>query len=121
ATIAACAGIATLLSLIPFSRSVEQSYPLLSLSDSPAQFSIPTIPEASDNPSGFPGFMTEAVLSIPLNVSGVVPGSVVLVSGVNLTVGASDDAHCTRAWAAQAPHICAWSQAQYPHCTVKPN
>src|SRR2546430_7416779 len=98
ATIAACAGVATLLSLIPFSRSVEQSYSLISLSDSPAQFSIPTIPEAPDNPSGLPSFMTEAVLSIPLNVSGVVPGSVVLINGVNLTVDSSDEAHWRPDW-----------------------
>ena len=119
ATIAACAGIATLLSLIPFSGSVEQSYPLISLSDSPAQFSIPTIPEASDNPSGFPGFMTEAVLSIPLNVSGVVPGSVVLINGVNLTVDSSDDAHWTRGWDGQYQQLWPGSQRQNLNYQVK--
>jgi hypothetical protein len=119
ATIAACAGVATLLSLIPFSRSVEQSYSLLSLSDSPAQFSIPTIPGASDNPSGLPSFMAEAVLSIPLNVSGVVPGSVVLINGVNLTVDSSDDAHWTRGWVGQYQQLWPGSQRQNLNYQVK--
>jgi hypothetical protein len=119
ATIAACAGVATLLSLIPFSRSVEQSYQLLSLRDSPAQFSIPTIPEAPDNPSGFPSFITEAVLSIPLNVSGVVPGSVVLINGVNLTVDSSDDAHWTRGWVGQYQQLWPGSQRQNLNYQVK--
>jgi hypothetical protein len=119
AIVAACASVATLLSLIPFSRSVEQSYPLLSLSDSPAQFSIPTIPEGPDNPSGLPNFMTEAVLSIPLNVSGVVPGSVVLINGVNLTVDSSDDAHWTRGWVGQYQQLWPGSQRQNLNYQVK--
>src|SRR6266436_5457320 len=119
ATIAACAGVATLLSLIPFSRSVEQSYPLISLSASPAQFSTPTIPEAPDNPSGLSSFMSEAVLSIPLNVSGVVPGSVVLINGVNLTVDSSDDAHWTRGWVGQYQQLWPGSQRQNLNYQVK--
>ena len=119
ATIAACAGVATLLSLIPFSRSVEQSYPLISVSASPAQFSTPTIPEAPDNPSGLPSFMSEAVLSIPLNVSGVVPGSVVLINGVNLTVDSSDDAHWTRGWVGQYQQLWPGSQRQNLNYQVK--
>lgn len=112
ASIAVCAGIATLLSLVPFGRSVEQSYPLLSLRDSPLQFSIPPISKAPDNPSGLPSFMTEAVLSIPLNVSGLVPGSVVLINGVNLTVDSSDDVHWTHGWVGQYQQLWPGSQRQ---------
>jgi hypothetical protein len=119
ATIAACAGVATLLSLIPFGSSVEQSYPLISLSDSPASFSIPTIPEAPDNPPRLPSFMPEAVLSIPLNVSGVVPGSVVLINGVNLTVDSPDDAHWTRGWVGQYQRLWPGSQRQNLNYQVK--
>jgi hypothetical protein len=119
ATIAACAGMATLLSLIPSSRSVEQSYPFLSIRDSPAQFSIPPIPKVPDNPSGLPSFMTEAVLSIPLNVSGVVPGSVVLINGANLTVDSSDDAHWTRGWVRQYHLLWSGSQRQQLNYQVK--
>lgn len=119
ATIAACAGMATLLPLIPFSRSVEQSYQLLSLRDSPAQFSIPPIPKVPDNPSGLPSFMTEAVLSIPLIVSGVAPGSVVLINGVNLTVDSSDDGHWTRGWVGQYQQLWPGSQRQDLNYQVK--
>lgn len=119
ATIAACAGVVMLLSLLPFSRSVEQSYPPLSLSDSPAQFSIPAIPEAPDNPSGLPSFVTEAVLSIPLNVSGVVPGSVVLINGVNLTVDSSDDAHWIRGWLDRYQQLWPGTQRQNLNYEVK--
>lgn len=119
ATIAACAGVATLLSLLPFSKSVEQSYPLLSLSDSPAKFSIPTIPEAPGNPSGLPSFVTEAVLSIPLNVSGVVPGSVVFINGVNLTVDSSDDSHWIRGWVGRYEQLWPESQRQNLNYQVK--
>src|SRR5207249_11363155 len=77
------------------------------------------MPEASDNPSGFPGFMTEAVLSIPLNVSGVVPGSVVLINGVNLTVDSSDDAHWTRGWVGQYQQLWPGRQRQNLNYQVK--
>lgn len=119
ATIAACAGIATFLSLIPFGRSVEQSYPLLSLRDFPAQFSIPPIPKVSENPSGLPSFMTEAALSIPLNVSGVLPGSVVHINGLNVTVDSSDDVRWTRGWVGQYQQLWPGGQRQNLNYQVK--
>lgn len=119
ATIAACAGIAALLSLIPFGRSVEQSYPLLSLSDSPAQFSIPPIPKVPDNPHGLPSFMTDSLLTIPLNVTEVPPGSLVIINGFNLTVDSSDDGRWTRGWVGQYQQLWSGSQRQNLNYQVK--
>lgn len=109
-TIAASIGAATLLSLIPFSSRVEQSYPLRATKDSPVQFSIPTIPEARDNARGLPGFTPEASLFIPMNVSGVAPGSVVLIDGVKITAESSDDSQWTRGWLRQYEQLWPGSQ-----------
>ncbi|HEY6384349.1 MAG TPA: hypothetical protein VIX91_01565 [Candidatus Acidoferrum sp.] len=111
-TIAASIGAATGLSLIPFGSRVEQSYPLLATKDSPAQFAFPPIPESQDNPSGLPGFVSDTLVSIPVNVSGVAPGSVVLIYGMKITVDSSDDSHWTRGWVSQYGQLWPGSQRQ---------
>jgi hypothetical protein len=63
--------------------------------------------------------MTEAVLYIPLNVSGVAPGSVVLINGVNLTVDSSDDGRWTRGWVGQYQQLWPGSQRQNLNYQVK--
>jgi hypothetical protein len=118
-TIASSLGAATVLSLIPFGSRVEQSYPLLAIKDSPGQFAFPPIPESRDNPSNLPSFTSDTILSIPVNVSGVVPGSVVLIDGMKITVDSSNDSHWTRGWVNQYRQVWPGSQRQNLSYEVK--
>jgi hypothetical protein len=111
-TIAASIGAATVLSVIPFGSRVEQSYPLLPSKDSPVQFTIPSIPESQDNASGFSPFTSDALLSIHVNVSGVAPGSVVLIDGMKIAADSSDDSYWTLGWVGQNRPLWPGSQRQ---------
>ena len=118
-TIAASVGTATLLSLIPFASRVEQSYPLLATKDSPAQFTIPPIAESLGNPSGIPDFISDTLLSIPVNVSEVAPDSVVLIDGMKLTADSTDDSHWTRGWVSEYRQLWPGTQRQTLSYAVK--
>jgi hypothetical protein len=109
-TIASSIGAATILSLIPFSSRIEQTYPLLPIEDSPGQFTFPSIPVSRDNSSNFPSFTSDTNLSIPVNVSGVAPGSVVLIDGMKITVDSSNGSHWTRGWESQYRQLWPGSQ-----------
>jgi hypothetical protein len=118
-TIAASVGSATVLSLIPFASRVEQSYPLVATKDSPVHFSIPTIPESQESSPGLPAFISDTLLSIPVNVSGVRPGSVVLIDGMKITADSSDDSHWTRGWVSEYRQLWPESQLQNLSYEVK--
>ena len=118
-TIAASVGAATVLSLIPFASRVEQSYPLVATKDSPAQFTIPPILESQENSSGLPGFTSDTLLSIPVNVSGVAPGSVVLIDGMKITADSPDDSHWTRGWVSEYRQLWPGTQRQNLSYEVK--
>jgi hypothetical protein len=109
-TIAASIGAATVLSLIPFGSHVEQTYPPLAAKDSPAQFAMPTVPESQGNLSGFPDLTSDIHLSVPVNVSGVATGSVVLVDGRKISVDSFDDSHWTRGWVSEYQQLWPGSQ-----------
>jgi len=100
-TIAAALVAATVLSLIPFGSHVEQTYPLLAAKDSPAQFRIPAVPESQEHSSGLPDLSSDTRLSLPVNVSGVATGSVVLIHGMKITVDFVNDSHWTRGWVSE--------------------
>jgi hypothetical protein len=117
-TIASCLGAATVLSLIPFGGRVEESYALLATKDSPAQFTMPAIPEFQGKPTGLPEFSSDTPLSIPMNVSGVAPGSLVVIDGMKIT-DSSDDSRWTRGWSRQYQQLWPESQRVYLSYEVK--
>jgi len=118
-TIAASVGAATVLSVIPFGSHVEQTYPLLAAKDSPVQFAVPSVPESQENLSGFPDLTQETRLFVPVNVSGVATGSVVLVDGMKITVDSFDDSHWTRGWVSEYQQLWPETQRQNPSYEIK--
>jgi hypothetical protein len=118
-TLAACIGGAAVLSLIPFGSRIEQSYPLFAAGDSPAQFNIPSIPESHNNSSNSPRFSRDPVLSIPINVSGIAPNSVVRIDGMKITVDSLDGSHWTRGWVGEYGELWPGSQRQALNYQVK--
>jgi hypothetical protein len=116
-TLAGCFGAATVLSVIPFGRSVEESYPLLATKDSLVQFTIPAIPESQSNPSALPDLTSDVRLSIPMNVSGVASGSVVVIEGMKITADPSDDSRWTRGWIGQYGQL--WPEGQRAYLTYE--
>jgi hypothetical protein len=116
-TIAAGLGAATVLSLIPFGGRVEQAYPLLTMKDSPAQLAIPPIADHPDIAPGLPSFASEVALSIPVNVSGVAPGSVVLVDRMKITVDSGEDSHWTQGWVGEYHQL--WPETQRENLTYE--
>lgn len=108
-TIAGCLGAATVLSLVPFGSRVEQGYPLVAVKDSAAQFAIPPVAQFAENGTISPGFRSD-ILSIPVNVSGVAPGSVVLADRMKITADSDEDSRWTRGWAGEYRQLWPGSQ-----------
>lgn len=117
--VAASVGAATVLSLIPFGGRVEQSYPVLAAKDARVQFAFPPIPESQDNPSNLRSVTSETALSIPVNVSGVAPSSVVFIDGMKITVDSPSDSHWTRGWVSEYQQLWPGSQRQNLSYAVK--
>jgi hypothetical protein len=110
-TLSTSLGAVTVLSLIPFSSRIEESYPLLDMKDSPAQFATPQIAKSQDDQSASRDLSSDVSLSIPVNISGIAPGSVVLVNGIEIR-GDTSDSHWTRGWQGQYGQLWPGSQGQ---------
>lgn len=118
-TVAGCLGAATALSLIPFGSRVEQAYAFLATKDSPVQFAIAPIAEHPENTniSDLPSLASDIVLSIPANVSGVAPGSAVVVDRMNLTAESGQDSSWARGWIAESHEL--WPESRQESLTYE--
>jgi len=72
--------------LTPYAMFVNRKYPLLEPKDAPAEISAPVLPKSTKKPPDWFGRITGIPLTIPINVSGVGAGKVVLVDGIRLTM-----------------------------------
>jgi hypothetical protein len=98
-TLAVSIAIVTAFSLMPLSRAVEQSYPLVDPQNSPVRLSVSALPASKPSVPSWLDVKMDAVLSIPLIASGVAPTSAVLINGANLTADSAEDGHWTHGWA----------------------
>jgi hypothetical protein len=101
---------AYLISFIPSANHLEQSYPLVAADDAPLHPTIPTIPEPEKPPTAWPDSVPTVPLVIPVNVSGVTPGTVVLIDGINITVDSPEDSRWSPGWSRQ--FVQAWPGEQ---------
>jgi len=109
-TLIASFGAATLISIIPSANRVERSYPLVVAKDAPMQFAIPAITQAKKAEGVWPDYLTTAALIIPVNVSGVSPGTMILIDGINITPDSLQDSHWSRGWSGQDLQV--WPEDQ---------
>ena len=110
-TLSASLSAVTVLSLIPFSSRIEESYPLLDMKNSPAQFAMPQIAKSQDDQSASRDLSSDVSLSIPVNISSIAPGSVILIDGLEIRADTSDS-HWTRGWQGQYRQLWPGSQGQ---------
>ncbi|HXR33158.1 MAG TPA: hypothetical protein VN830_05605 [Verrucomicrobiae bacterium] len=94
--------------LTPYAKFVERQYPLIQASDTPAHLSAGTIDPAGKKKFQEFDFMPEVVLSIPIRVSAITPGHVVLVHGILVKVQTADGLTFSSGWKPQ--WIPLWSE-----------
>ncbi len=105
-TLVASFGAATLISIIPSANHFEQSHPLVATNAAPVQFAFPPIPESKGDKASCPDFVSLIPITIPVNISGVAPGTVVLIDGMNITSDSPQDTQWSRGWSGQ--YLQAW-------------
>ncbi len=113
-TLAASFAAAALISILPSSSSVEKSHPFVVAKDAPAQFAIESIPQITGEQKPWPDSV-ELGLRIPVTVSGVAPGTLIFVDGINIAAGALDDARWSPGWSVQFLQI--WPEDRYKTLT----
>jgi len=95
-------GLVTLAFLIavvaPYSTTLENQYPLVSVEAAPAQFKVAPFQEMKGRQGVWSDASSEATLSIPLEVSGVRPGTIVTVDSLKVTADASEDSQWSHGW-----------------------
>jgi hypothetical protein len=109
-TLLASLGAASIVSFIPVVDHAEQSSPLVAAADAPIHFVIPSIPPAKEGQPALPATISDVPLAIPVDVSGVVPGSMILVSGIKITSVAAGEPSWNAVWSGQ--YLLVWPEDQ---------
>jgi hypothetical protein len=95
-------GIVTIAFLIavfaPYAKTLEKEYPLVSADSAPAQFAIRPFQEMQGRRRVWSDAASELNIYLPLEISGVHPGSVVTVDSLKVTAAASEDSQWSRGW-----------------------
>jgi hypothetical protein len=98
-TLLGIAALAFLIAVVtPYEKNLENYYPLVSAEAAPAQFTIRPFQEMQGRRRVWADAASEVNISIPLNLSGVSPGSVVTVDSMKVTADPSEDSHWSRGW-----------------------
>jgi hypothetical protein len=96
-----------LISVAPFDRTPDMIYPLVEAPTAPAQITI-QLPESSRRRNAWFDATDNVYLNIPVNVSGVAPRTVVLLSGIKVAADSTQDSRWSRGWKGQ--YIQVWSE-----------
>jgi hypothetical protein len=84
--------------LTPYAIFVNRKYPLLEPKDAPAQIAPEVLPKSTKKPPIWFDRMSDIPLTIPISVSGVGAGKVVLVQGIKLTIETPEGTKLDRGW-----------------------
>jgi hypothetical protein len=106
---------ATLISILPSGNHLEQSYPLVAMKDAPVQFVVPPIPESKGDQGAWPNYSSTIPITIPVNVSGVAPGTMVFLDELDITSDSPQDSRWSRGWSRAYAQI--WPEAQHEDLT----
>jgi hypothetical protein len=113
-----CFTAVTLLSLIPGNR-IEQSYPLVSAHDAPAQFTISATPQTKEQQPAWPGPITETILSVRVNISDIAADQLVVVEGLQLNADSAEESRWSSGWQWQNLYLWPEKQSDTVNYTVK--
>jgi len=95
-------GIAAIAFLIavfaPYAKTLEKEYPLVSADSAPAQFTIRPFEQMQGKRRVWSDAASEVNIYVPLEVSGILPGSVVTVDSLKVTADTSDESYWSRGW-----------------------
>jgi len=91
--------------LTPYERFVERKYPLVEGGDRPVHVGLGALNPVERKRSTRLDFLPDVFMRIPLDVSGVAPGDVVVLEAMNVTSEAPDGTRSTPGWTSQWQEI----------------
>jgi hypothetical protein len=106
--LAGIAALALIGALTPYARFVERKYPLVEGSDSPAKFTARVVPAHAKKRNDPIDSSSDVYLTIPLGISGVAPGKVVVLEGIKAVIETPSGTRLDPGWRAQWTDI--WAE-----------
>jgi len=92
-------GLAFLMAVFaPYAKTLEKEYPLVGADSAPAQFTIRPFQQMQGKRRVWSDAASEVNIYVPLEVSGVHPGSVVTVDSLKITADTSEESRWSRGW-----------------------
>jgi len=82
----------------PYSQTLESNYPLVSADSAPVQFAVRPFEQMQGKRRVWSDGASEVNIYVPLEVSGIHPGSVVTVDSLKVTAGPLEDSQWSRGW-----------------------
>ena len=95
---------------LPNGDDIEKFYPAVAAKDAPVQVGIRAFAAEENHQSAWSSSSDTVDLLLPVAVSGVAPGTVVLVDGVNVTADSPEVSRWNRGWNGQSLQI--WPEDQ---------
>jgi hypothetical protein len=107
---AAFLGSALLGIFLPNGKDIEKFYPAIATKDAPLQISPQAFAPEGKHLSAWSSSSEDVNLVLPVSVSGVAAGTVILIDGVNVTSDSPDASRWNRGWKGQYFQI--WPEDQ---------
>lgn len=101
---------ASTIVLAPYGKPVEKIYSLIERRDAPVQISIRPPTETSGKRFVWSKDLPFRTLLIPVTVTGVAPGTMVMLDGINITADSLQDSRWNRGWHRQ--YVPIWPEDQ---------
>jgi len=89
-------------------NQIERISPLISLKDAPVQVSLRPFELRHNSLRRWDDPADNVTLALPVNVSGVAPGTLLSIDGVNVKADSPDASHWSRGWKSQSGQI--WTE-----------
>jgi len=99
--LAGIAALALIAVLTPYARFVEREYPLVESGGSPAKFAARAVPAPAKKRNNPLNLLSDVYLTIPLDISGVAPGRVVVLEGIKAIIETPSGVRLDPGWRAQ--------------------
>jgi hypothetical protein len=89
---------AAIAAFTPYGKIVERDYPMIAVHDAPVQITFKPFSEMNGRRMVWPDTAGEINLYVPVRVSGILPGTTVVVDAMKVTTDSPEDSHWSRGW-----------------------
>jgi len=97
--------VALISALTPYPRFVDRKYPLVEASEAPAHFAVAPVGPRAKKRKDQLDFRSDVYFRIPLVVSGIAEGRVLLLDGMKITVVTANGAKLDPGWKSQGVQL----------------